>query len=413
MNNAGLPPSIKTDCCIVGGGPAGLMLGYLLARAGVNVTVLEKHADFLRDFRGDTIHPSTLEIMYHLGLLEDFLRLPHQRVERLRGEFHGESITLADFSRLPTRCKFMAFMPQWDFLNFLARRAVKLPGFTLRQSTCARQLWMEDGFVRGVICQGPDGETLRIRAKLVVGTDGRQSMVRQDAGLPRREFGSPRDVVWIRVEKALGDPETDSGHGGPKKNFIMLDRGEYWQCGYSIAKGSFGILRQAGLEPFLQQVAQVSPFDVSRLSRAVNQWHQLKLLEIRIDRLDRWAAPGVLCIGDAAHAMSPIGGVGVNLAIQDAVAAANILTGPLLKGKVSLRQLARVQRRRHLPTLFTQKLQLMMTGSADKPQNPPRTPSAMEKWLRRQSWLPHIAGRIIGLGFRREIPRLSLRQQSR
>ncbi len=405
MNEPGLPTSVTTDCCIAGGGPAGLMLGYLLARAGVNVTVLEKHPDFLRDFRGDTIHPSTLEIMHHLGLLEDFLRLPHQQVTKIMGEFQDEAVTLADFSRLPVRCKFMVFMPQWDFLTFLAERAETLPGFTLLRSTCARQLMIGDGRVNGVIAQGPGGETLRIEAGLVVGTDGRQSMVRQAAGLPRREFGAPRDVVWIRVPKEPMDPEEDSSHGGPKRNFIMLDRGDYWQCGYSIQKGSFAHLQQAGLAAFLQQVAEASPFDINRLSRAVDQWRQVKLLEIRIDRLQRWAAPGVLCIGDAAHAMSPIGGVGVNLAIQDAVAAANILAGPLLRGTVSLRRLKRVQRRRQLPTWATQTLQLMMTGRSDKPHNPPRTPSAMEKWLRRQSWLPHIAGRIIGLGFRRERPR--------
>ena len=405
MNESGFSPPVKSDCIIVGGGPTGLMLGYLFARAGLNVTVLEKHGDFLRDFRGDTIHPSTLEIMDHLGLLEDFLLLPHQRVAKIKGEFQGEAVTLADFSRLPARCKFMAFMPQWDFLTFLATQAEKLPGFTLLRSTRARHLWVEADRIQGIIAQGPGGERLHIRAGLVVGTDGRQSMVRQAAGLPRREFGSPRDVVWFHVPKEPEDAKIDSGHGGPKKNFIMLDRGEYWQCGYSITKGSFESLRQAGLEPFLQRVAAVSPFDIHRLSQEVWEWRQLKLLEIRIDRLDRWAAPGVLCIGDAAHAMSPIGGVGVNLAIQDAVAAANILTGPLLKGKVSLRQLNRVQRRRHLSTWATQKLQLMMTGT-DKPHHPSRTPSAIEKWLRHQSWLPHIAGRIIGLGFRRETPRL-------
>ncbi|WP_413733277.1 FAD-dependent oxidoreductase [Sodalis sp. RH13] len=398
-------PDIHTGCCIVGGGPAGLMLGYLLARAGVAVTVLEKHVDFLRDFRGDTIHPSTLEILHHLGLLTDFLALPHQRVEKLRGEFHGETVTLADFSRLPTRCKFMAFMPQWEFLNFLAQRAEALPCFTLLRATTARELLTAGGQVRGVLATGPDGITLRIHAALVVGGDGRQSMVRAAAGLPVREFGAPRDVIWLRLPKQADDTQQASGHGGPKNNFIMLDRGDYWQCGYSIAKGSFDTLRGEGLAALLRRVAEVAPFGYDRLAGAVADWSQLKLLVIRIDRLQRWAAPGVLCIGDAAHAMSPIGGVGVNLAIQDAVATANLLSFPLSRGRVTLRQLNKVQRRRRFPTWALQSLQIMLTGKNSRPRDPARKPSAIGGWMRRQPWVPAIAGRIIGLGFRRELPR--------
>lgn len=402
----GLPqPDINTGCCIVGGGPAGLMLGYLLARAGVTVTVLEKHADFLRDFRGDTIHPSTLEIMHQLGLLTDFLALPHQRVTTLRGEFHGETVTLADFSRLPTQCKFMAFMPQWEFLNFLAKRAEALPGFTLLRATTARELIHTDGRVCGVVACGTGGLPLRIRAGLVVGTDGRQSMVRAAAGLPVREFGAPRDVLWLKLPKLAEDAAQASGHGGPKNNFIMLDRGDYWQCGYSIEKGSFDRLRRQGLAHFLRQLAEVAPFTYQRLAGAVTDWSQVKLLVIRIDRLQQWASAGVLCIGDAAHAMSPIGGVGVNLAIQDAVATANLLAAPLLRGRVSLRQLRRVQRRRRFPTWALQSLQIMMTGKNKSPRDPARKPSAFSGWMRRQSWVPFITGRIIGLGFRSEKPR--------
>ncbi|NDL61876.1 FAD-dependent oxidoreductase [Acerihabitans arboris] len=400
-----LLPDVHTGCCIVGGGPAGLMLGYLLARAGVAVTVLEKHADFLRDFRGDTIHPSTLEIMHHLGLLTEFLALPHQRVEKLRGEFHGETVTLADFSHLPTRCKFMAFMPQWEFLNFLANHAEALPGFTLLRSTTARELLNADGRVCGVVAAGTDGTPLRIHAALVVGTDGRQSMVRAAASLPVREFGAPRDVVWIKLPKQSGDANQASGHGGPKNNFIMLDRGDYWQCGYSIEKGSFDSLRRQGLAAFLRQVADVAPFSYDRFADAIGDWPQAKLLVIRIDRLQQWAAPGVLCIGDAAHAMSPIGGIGVNLAIQDAVATANLLAAPLLKGRVSLRQLNRVQRRRRFPTWALQSLQIMMTGKNNRPQKKTRGASAFGGWMRRQPWVPLITGRIIGLGFRAETPR--------
>ncbi|MCL2898450.1 FAD-dependent oxidoreductase [Brenneria tiliae] len=398
---------LETPCCIVGGGPAGLMLGYLLARAGIPVLVLEKHADFLRDFRGDTIHPSTLEIMERLGLLEPLLRLPHQRVEKLIGEFNGEKIAMADFSHLPCRCRFMALMPQWDFLNFLAEQSQSLPGFQLLHATQVVGLMRKNGRVNGVEALDSNGVKLLIRAGLVIGTDGRQSVVRKAAGLTGRSFGMPRDVLWMKLPKAVGDENWASGHGGPKNNFIMLDRGDYWQCGYSIAKGTLPHIKQLGLPALLQQVAAVSPVGAERLSSAVPDWEHVKLLDIRIDRLDRWAAAGVLCIGDAAHAMSPIGGVGVNLAVQDAVAAANILAAPLARGPVGLNILNRVQRRRELPTRLIQRLQITMTGKGDKPSRAAaRRPPALVMWLIRQPWLPRLTGRIIGLGFRRELPRL-------
>ncbi|MDX5627480.1 MULTISPECIES: FAD-dependent oxidoreductase [unclassified Brenneria] len=396
---------LETPCCIIGGGPAGLMLGYLLARADIPVLVLEKHADFLRDFRGDTIHPSTLEIMARLGLLEALLRLPHQRVETLVGEFNGRKITLADFRRLPSPCRFMALMPQWDFLNFLAEQGQSLAGFQLLRATQVVNTIRENGAVTGVEALDVNGDKLLIRAGLVIAADGRQSVVRQTAGLTGRSFGMPRDVLWMKLPKAADDENWASGHGGPRNNVIMLDRGDYWQCGYSIAKGAFPAIRRQGLPALLQQVAAVSPFGVERLARAVADWTQVKLLDIRIDRLDRWAAAGVLCIGDAAHAMSPIGGVGVNLAIQDAVAAANILAEPLARGPVGLHILNRVQRRREFPTRVIQRLQIMMTGKGKTSSRAARRPPAFARWLIRQPWLPHLSGRIIGLGVRRELPR--------
>ncbi len=398
---------LETPCCIVGGGPAGLMLGYLLARAGIPVVVLEKHADFLRDFRGDTIHPSTLEIMDHLGLLESLLRLPHQRVETLVGESNGQKIILADFSRLHCRCQFMALMPQWDFLNFLAEQSLALPGFQLLRSTQAVGLRQENGCVTGVEALDAAGESLFIHTRLVVGTDGRRSVVRQAADLTSHSFGMPRDVLWMKLPKASGDNNWASGHGGPRNNIIMLDRGDYWQCGYSITKGTLPALKQHGLQALLQQVAAVSPVNIERFAAAVPDWDHVKLLDIRIDRLDRWAAAGVLCIGDAAHAMSPIGGVGVNLAIQDAVAAANILATPLAQGSVSLHTLNQVQRRREFPTRATQRLQIMMTSKGkDQSRATPRRRPAWVTWLLHQPWFPRLTGRIIGLGFRREIPHL-------
>jgi len=394
-----LTETLSTDCCIVGGGPAGLMLGYLLARAGVNVVVTEKHDDFLRDFRGDTIHPSTLQILHHLGLLKEFLTLPHQQMEKLQAEVGGESVTLANFSRLPVKCRFIAFMPQWDFLNFIASKASSLPGFTLLKSTQCDSLIYDAERVCGIRTSGKSGPG-EIRAKLVIGADGRRSVVREKAGLTGRSLGSPRDVVWFKLEKHPEDPQWSSGHQGPKQNFIMIDRGDYWQCGFSIAKGEFQALSEQGIAAFKQQISAVAPFPEARLA-SLKEWEQLKLLSIRIDRLDKWAKPGVLCIGDAAHAMSPIGGVGVNLAIQDAVATANLLAPPLLKGSVTLRQLQKVQRRRQFPAAATQFIQVKMSG---KKRNKDQA-SPLPGLVKRLPFLPYVFGWIIGLGFRTERPR--------
>ncbi|RPD98057.1 FAD-dependent oxidoreductase [Candidatus Pantoea deserta] len=391
--------ALSVDCCIVGGGPAGLMTAYLLARAGLQVVVMEKHGDFLRDFRGDTIHPSTLEVMHHLGLLDRLLSLPHQRAEKLQADMGGEQVTMADFSRLPVRCRFIAFMPQWDFLNFLASECATFPGFRLLTSTALSDLIVEQGQVCGVTAQH-NGETLSVRAKLVIGADGRHSAVREKAGLTGRSFGMPRDVIWFRLDKQPEDPALGTGHSGPRNNFILIDRGDYWQCGFTIQKGEFEALQHAGLDALKQRIASVAPFNAERLE-TISDWSQIRLLSIRIDRLTKWMKPGLLCIGDAAHAMSPVGGVGVNLAIQDAVAAANYLTVPLRRGRVSLRDLARVQKRRQFPTVATQFLQIKMSrkGSATGGKNP------MPRILRKWPFLRFVFGRLIGLGFRMEKPR--------
>ncbi|KAA8997759.1 FAD-dependent oxidoreductase [Affinibrenneria salicis] len=395
--------TLSTTCCISGGGPAGLMLGYLLARAGIEVIVLEKHADFLRDFRGDTIHPSTLELMHQLGLLDELLQIPHQRAERLHAEIAGQSLTLADFTRLPVRCKFIAFMPQWNFLNFLADKARQWPCFRLIQSAKVCQLLSENGRVCGVQASSTEG-SLHIRAQLVIGTDGRHSTVRRLAALTSRSFGAPRDVLWMKLAKHPDDPGWSMGHTGPRQNFIMIDRGDYWQCGYSIEKGSFDSLKQAGLEKFLLKIADAAPFEAERL-QTLTDWDCVRLLSIRIDRLERWAKPGVLCIGDAAHAMSPIGGVGVNLAIQDAVATANIIVPPLRRHSLTLQDLLRVQKRRSFPTWATQYLQIKMTRRRQGRNARRRSSNAtLMTRVANSRWLPLLFGRIIGLGFRREKP---------
>ena len=394
--------TLSTRCCVAGGGPVGMMLGLLLARAGVDVVVLEKHADFLRDFRGDTIHPSTLEVMHELGLLEAFLALPYTQVRELAGIIGGERIPIADFGHLPVRCPFIALMPQWDFLDFLAGHARRYPGFALRMSTGVVGLIDDGGRVVGVSATAPDGP-LEVRADLVVGADGRDSTVRAAAGLRVETLGAPMDVLWFRLPRKPGDAGQLLGRVEAGRIFIMLDRGDYWQCGFVIAKGTLDEIRARGLAAFRDEVARLA--DARADASALRDWEDVKLLTVRVDRLARWFRPGVLCLGDAAHAMSPVGGVGINLAIQDAVAAANLLAAPLREGRVSAEDLARVQRRREWPTRVTQRVQVLVQNRIVRRvlqrRRPLRPPPAV-RLLARFPRLRRLPGRLIGLGVRPE-----------
>ena len=394
---------LTTGCCIVGGGPAGMMLGYLLARAGLDVAVLEKHADFLRDFRGDTIHPSTLELMHELGLLTDFLALPHQEAHCLKGSIGGFEFIAADFSHLPTRCKFVALMPQWDFLNFLGAQGARYPGFRLLMRTEATDLIEEQGAVVGVRASAPDGER-EVRAPLVVGCDGRHSLTRQKAGLEVEDFGAPMDVLWFRMRRKGGDPDDTMGVFEAGRILVAIDRGDYWQCGYVIPKGSFEELQRAGLAEFRARLARTMPVFADRVGEIAG-WGDIKLLTVVVDRLARWYRRGLLCIGDAAHAMSPVGGVGINLAVQDAVAAANILAQPLLSGTVDETALRRVQKRREFPTRIIQRGQVFVQQRviSNVLANTGRIePPLVVKLLKRFPVLRRIPARIIGLGVRPE-----------
>src|SRR5579862_4413430 len=315
--------TLHTSCCIAGGGPAGVMLGYLLARTGVDVVILEKHANFFRDFRGDTVHPSTLEVMYELGLLDDFLKVPHQKVTSAGGRVGDFVLEAANFSHLPTHCKFVALMPQWDFLNFLSDRGRRFPGFQLRMQCEAVDLMRDGATVVGVEAHSPEGPVY-IQADLVVACDGRHSSMRRAAGLEVQEFGVPIDVLWFRISRRAGDPEQVLGNINYGKALILINRGNYYQAGLIIRKGSFDEVKSRGIGQFRHAVSQIAPYLADRTSE-LHDWDQIKLLTVKINRLRQWYRPGLLCIGDAAHAMSPAWGVGINLAIQDAVASANLL----------------------------------------------------------------------------------------
>jgi 2-polyprenyl-6-methoxyphenol hydroxylase-like FAD-dependent oxidoreductase len=390
--------------CIAGGGPAGMMLGLLLARAGVRVVVLEKHADFLRDFRGDTIHPSTLEVMGELGLLESLLKLPHQRIERLYGQIGDTTVPIADFRRLPTRCRFIALMPQWDFLDFLAHEATRYPGFSLMMRAEVTELVADRGRIVGVRATTAEG-VREIRADLVVGADGRHSSVRTQAQLPVEEFGAPIDVLWFRLSRTSEGPVTTFGRIDRGRILVLLNRGDYWQCGYVIAKGTIDTLRARGIGAFRETIARLAPH-LTNSVHELRDWQDVSLLTVRVDRLTRWWRPGLVCIGDAAHAMSPIGGVGINLAIQDAVAAANILATPLREGRASTEHLRAIQRRRMWPTRVTQRIQVILQnrviGRVLQAGDVPSAPPWIIRVLGRHETLQRLPARLFGVGIRAE-----------
>jgi 2-polyprenyl-6-methoxyphenol hydroxylase-like FAD-dependent oxidoreductase len=394
---------MRVSCAIVGGGPSGIMLGFLLARAGVEVVVLEKHKDFLRDFRGDTLHPSTLDVMHELGLLEELLRQPHQKVPKIHAHFGDRDITVADFTHLPSHCQFIALMPQWDFLNFMAAHAKRLPGFDLRMEAEVTDLLREGERVAGVVARTPEGE-LRVHSSLVVGADGRGSTVRERAKLDVLDLGAPIDVLWFRLPKHDTDPEQSFGFVGVGQFLVLIDRSDYWQCAYVIEKGSFPEKRERGLDEFRAEITRCTDIFQDRVGE-LNDWSDIRLLTVKVDRLHTWARGGLLCIGDSAHAMSPIGGVGINLAIQDAVAAARILAEKLRDGTLTTNDLLAVQERRELPTKLTQRVQVFLHEHFLQPIFDARQPVAPPWPMRLLEEFPlirRIPGRMIGIGFRPE-----------
>ena len=395
---------MKVRCCIVGGGPAGMMLGYLLGRAGIDVVVLEKHADFFRDFRGDTVHPSTLQVMDELGLSDGFLKLPHQRLQQMDGMFGGTSLRIADLSRLDVKFPFIAFMPQWDFLNFLRESGKRFASLKVMMSAEAVDLIRDGDRIAGVKVKTPEG-IVDIEADLTVACDGRHSLVRERAGLAIEEIGAPMDVLWFRVGKRENENERLFARVDPGKMMVTFDRGDYWQCAYVIAKGQYDAVKARGLPALLDDIARMAPVLKSGLAD-VRSWDDVKLLTVAINRLPRWTLPGLLCIGDAAHAMSPIGGVGVNLAVQDAVATANLLASKLVSGCPSEQELDAVRQRREFPVRMTQRMQVVVQNNiiaaALKPGNAPLKAPLVMRLVNAIPWLQGITARFVALGVRPE-----------
>ena len=395
---------LNAQCCIAGGGPAGVMAGYLLARAGVSVIVLEKHKDFLRDFRGDTVHPSTLEVVHELGLLEGFLQRGHQEVRHLSIRFGAIAAEIADLSHLPTHCKFVALMPQWDFLNFLTEAGRKFPGFQMKMQYEVMDLLEESGRIVGVKGKTPDG-AFEARAHLTIGADGRHSVIREKAGLQIEDLGAPIDVLWMRLPKKPDDSYYALGHLKKGKMLVTINRGDYWQCAYVILKGASEQIQQRGLPAFRDAIADVAPF-LSDRTDTLRDWKDISLLSVRVDRLLAWWRPGLLCIGDSAHAMSPVGGIGINLAIQDAVATANILAEPLRRQRVTSDHLAALQKRRLWPTRRTQSLQVQAHKRLVEPTlrgqvDFTKLPFAV-RLLNDYPVLRRIPARLMGIGLRPE-----------
>ena len=381
-----------------------MMAGFLLARMGIDTLVLEKHGDFLRDFRGDTIHASTLEIMYELGILNEFLKRQHQEVRELAAQVGSETVVIADLRHLPTRCKFVGLMPQWDFLDFVKEQASRYETFHLKMQAEVSDLVIENGAVKGVQAKTPEG-VLEVRAPLTIGADGRHSVVRRKANLKVIDIGAPMDVMWMRLSRREDDRAISAfGHADKGKILVLINRDKYWQCAFVIPKGEAENIKKRGLEAFRQEIAGLEPFLSDRVSE-LHDWSKVSLLTVAVDRLQEWALPGLLCIGDAAHAMSPIGGVGINLAIQDAVATANLLGEALRRGAPSLEEVLAVQRRRAFPTNATQQMQVALQNNAIRrvlgSQQPLQLPWLL-RILRRWPALRRIPARLIAVGFRPE-----------